>query len=176
MVAEKEILPGHDCALEGVRRQNILHIVKGDERDWYSEWMLRGTLGEPFEPTCILAVFPTLEGSHELFLLALTADGVRPAIEYWRDVAALDLPERVLVLETFDYAVYGDIPGQGQTILDEMSTQVLAPGLPSTMVLFNKPKNGELESAYLLAPTLVPPSVALKQITELAKVHLSYLV
>ena len=90
-------------------------------------------------------------------------------MNYWLVVSQLALTERVKDIEAANYQRYPDIIANGEFIMAYMSRKVLAPILPSSLVLFGQPAEDTHESAYLIAPTLIPPSVALRQITTFAE-------
>lgn len=154
--------------LTRIREEMLMRIVLGEAVMMYSEWLLRGTLGETFRPTIALAVFPTLEEGRDLQYVALV-DAHRPVIEYWREIDQLELPQRIRVLETIDFA---GAPMPGEQTMKVLSQQVLAPEMPSSIMVFSRPEERKVDSAYLFAPTIIPPSVAFRQIAELAKQHL----
>lgn len=156
--------------LTQIRDGVLVDILSGRADAYYSNWMLTGESDQGYNPTYAIAVFPNDEGGVDLHGLALR-DDVKEEDEYWRDSAGLVLPERVTSLESFKYISYGNIQETGERILSDMSREVLSPNLPSAVILFNKQKGGMSDTAYLFAPTPIPPSIALKQITELAKKH-----
>ncbi len=174
MSLEKDEFARRKKELKQTREGLIREIVDGRAREYYSEWLLKGNLYEDFNPTLVLAVFPNIYGNHDLHVFP-RVDGAESSFDYWKRAASLELPQRIRDLEASQYAPFGDINAVGQQILEDLTQKVLTPKWPSAMIVFSKPGEDQPESVYLFAPTLVPPSVVFRQITDLATQHIQRL-
>ena len=58
--------------LEQIRQELMRDIVSGKAKEQYSEWLLRGTLGEVLEITAAVALFPNINGTLDARFLPLT--------------------------------------------------------------------------------------------------------
>lgn len=138
-------------------------LVAGEFRDVFSEWLLRGNLGEPFEPTVALAIFPTPATTLTGFIHEPEEEiiGVvsRAIPDYWQETLSLSLPERVKILEKRNYK---DLDERGGSILQLSVTELARNLLPTAMIVFNQPEGSTTESAYLFSPTIISPSAALE--------------
>jgi hypothetical protein len=146
-------------------------ILEGKHQNTFSEWLLRGNLGEPFVPTAVLAVFPTPAVNSERFVYERVAfmgpEGDSPERQkrYWEDILTLNLPERVKSLEALQY---GPLAGGQEDMLSHLKISLATALMPSVMVAFSKSPTSEQESAYLICATMLPPSEAYKHIVDQA--------
>ena len=127
----------------------------------YPEWLLRGRLGEPYDPEAIIGIFPTLTQEGIVF----EVDGLTPQEaameEYYSEAARLNLPPRILALERHQY--------KGFAAMGDASLQSLIPFfvqsiMPSAVLVFSRPPGSAERSVYMISHTLVPPSSAFRHL------------
>lgn len=159
--------------LQRLKRIRMAEIIKGVHISQYSEWVLRGIPKEPFRPIIAIGIFPTPALTQKQYILEpeiySPRDTQKPLIGYWKEITTLPFPERVKELERRNYR---QLVGAGDQILEELSLDLARDLLPSSMIVFSKPDADKQESAYLICPTILPPSAAYRQIQLQARQYL----
>jgi hypothetical protein len=159
--------------LQRLKRLRMAEVIRGVHVSTHSEWILRGIPKEPFRPTVAIGIFPTPAATPRQYILEpeiySPRDIQKPLIEYWREITALPFPDRVKGLERQNYRQLVEI---GDQILEELSLGLARDLLPSSMIVFSKPDANKQESAYLICPTIFPPSAAYRQIQLQARQYL----
>jgi hypothetical protein len=152
-----------------MRLSKIAEIVDMEHRDTYSEWCLRGAPGK-INPLAALAVFPTIANTSVGYVFEkeeLTASGIsKDAKEYWQEAKTLALTKRVQSLEQSQYQQATQF---GDQILEKMMLPLTKELMPSAIILFSKLPDASEESIFLISPTLIPPSAALKHFLQQAQ-------
>jgi hypothetical protein len=151
-------------------QHRVAEVAVGKHKGQFSEWLLRGELGEVYNPTIALAFFPTPAENEQKWAYQpvpfYLGDIPRTAEEYWHASLDLPLPERVTNLES---KLYKHMVHQGEWMLKSYSIVLMRQLLPSSMIVFSTPDASSQESAYLFAPSSVPPSAAYRHFMAEAK-------
>lgn len=165
-----EGFPFSEEELQQIKRLRMSEIVVGEHRARYSEWLLRGKLGERFDPSAMLAVFAIPANTNTGYIFETEAfkdpKSLKEIMEYWKDVALLTLPPRVIGVERVNYQGLERI---GDRILVDYLNSLIPDVMPPAMVAFSRSDSSNRESAYLFSPTLVPPSAAHRFMVEQAR-------
>lgn len=160
-----------------LKRGQIQRILSGSYQSTYSEWCLRGAPGEsPDKIVSVVAIFPTpavvelvTEPTYAFEPESLLVRSSRSLVEYWRDVTQLQIPRRVSALEGFQYRQLAEV---GDQILQQYIFNLMGELLPTAMVAFFESRgNGQEEAAYLVCPTIIPPSAAFRHILNQAQLQ-----
>lgn len=149
--------------LTQIKRKNVEDIVNGLAQGIYSDWLLVGTLHEKFSPTVAIAFFP------DIVYTGFTPNKPPPEelLRYRKTAAGLILPERILRLEREQY---GPFVKNGDQILSELSEIATLNLAPTAIIVFNQPNESGPKSAYLMCPTPIPPSAALRFVKENSRI------
>ena len=152
-----------------MKRARMSEAATGKLVKTYSEWSLRGAPGEPLDPTMALAIFPTPAKNGYGYVFEpefLDISSHELPDKYWQEILGLEIPRRVFALEGLQYRQAAEL---GDQILDQMVSSLMKNIRPSAMILFSRPTHQVEESAYLISPTLIPPSAAFRHIQLYAR-------
>jgi hypothetical protein len=146
--------------LSQLRRMRLAELLEGEHSDSFFEWALRDGLGESFAPTAVIGIFPSMvQGGIEPEMEAAVFDSGSVEV-YLRDARGLVMPRRVLSLERFQYR---DLAGAaGDQILESLIPRLVQQLMPVAVVVFSRPVGKLDNSAYLISPTLIPPTTAFR--------------
>ncbi len=161
--------------LRQIKTLRVSEILEGRHLLTYSEWLLRGSPGEPFSPTAVLAFFPVPAATKEKFVYEGDAfiehDTQEIRDTYWREAAKLSLPRRVVELETKQYQRLAE---KGDVMVNQLRSSLMRWLFPSAMVAFSESSKSKQESAYLICPTLIPPTAAFRHFISHARSELYF--
>ena len=171
-----EGFPFSEEELSEARQYRMTEIVNGKYLASYSEWILRGIPKEPWNPIAAVGVFPTLAMSidgptlmYEPEFAVYDESSHGKLLEHWKQIAGLPYPDRVRGIEQLNY---GQLVQRGDQILQQIKSSLARNLMPSAMVVFNRPDLSSQESAYLVSPTIVPPSAAYRFMLDQARQNL----
>lgn len=140
-----------------ISETNVARIVELKEADKYSEWLLKGQLGETYFPVAVVAAFYAGETISIMYKSIWTA---KQLDDYKQQIATLELPERVRQREREQYQFL--VTNVGERLFFRLAPQFSLNLRPSSVLVFSDPGNTKEESVYLISPTLAPPSPALR--------------
>lgn len=168
-----EGFPFSEKELAEARQYRMTQIINGEHFSMYSEWILYGTPREPFNATVAVGIFSTLVAGingptlmYESEVATYNESSHRGLLECWKQIAGLPYPDRIKGLEQLHY---GQLVEQGDQILQQVKTSLAIDLMPSAMIVFSKPDSSSQESAYLVSPTIIPPSAAYRFMLDQAR-------
>ncbi len=173
MDTDTELNPSQQRNFE--RDLTIEALISGQMRAIYSEWLLDGEMGRPFNPVAVVAVFPEEDGTVVRAVALQNVEEFREKgdwVEDYKGIAKdLELPDLLQRKEFHNYVQYqlqGGIRAFGGVIRDGLISEVLIPNnWPIGMFVFSEdPHEPERRDIYLFSPTVVPPSLALESCNQ----------
>ena len=154
----------------------MTQIINGEYFSTYSEWLLRGALEASFRPTAVVGIFamPVVGINrsplmYESELAVYDEFSSKELLEYWKEIVGLPYPDRVKAIEQMHYRHFVE---QGNQILQQAKSELAMNLMPSAMIVFSQPEPSSQESAYLVAPTIIPPSAVYRFMLDQARQNL----
>lgn len=165
--------PFTEQQFQQIKQKAMADIITGQYLNTYDEWVLRGTPKEQLNQTVVLGIFPTPALTPVKYLfepeVLVVDENHRPIAEYWKDTVALPFTKRA---HEYEQRYFKDLVNYGDYILQKYLYTLIGNILPSAMMLFGRTNQSDVESAYLIAPRIVPPSAVYKHMIEQANLHL----
>lgn len=158
-----EIPPGlSEKDLEEMRKIRMAELLHGDHGNTYDEWILAGKLGEPFDPSVAIALFPMMGKGRRIIFSPQVDEYVEkhePITLYWRRLKKLPFPQRAA---EYEQKYFKDLVRIGDKILQSYVPFLGMNLMPISIVVFSRPDEqttlSSNESAYLFSPRIIPPS------------------
>lgn len=147
--------------MQRLSHEHTWDIIDGGKESIYANWLLRGELGEPFNPVAFIAAFY----AGERIPMLIERPRTKKPVAYYKDQAfAASLPAHVRTRELMQYP----IPNlhQDEALFQTICTELALNLRPSGILVFSQPDPAAEESIYLFGSIRIRPSRVLLHIQQ----------